>query len=159
MKQSVKYLFMDGLFRLYEPFIIRLEKLRATRMWRDGVRQCEKMAKELNGPRVYLFYDAHYKVWSPMTYESNKQYKPALKILRMMGKMHGAEKVQNVGDMKRFSFYYTPSRWGAIGCKEDNRVRTDKLKMWISYYMNSLSEAMQKCRDYRLGYESRRSGD
>lgn len=137
-------------FRIYEPVAVRLEKMKAARMWRDGVRQCEKMYKELGSPRVYLMFDANHMVWSPMTYEANKQYKPSLRMLRLMGKMRGSEKVRNVEDMKRFSYYYTPSKWGALGCEEDNRVRTDKLAKWIAYYMASLSEPMRKIRDYRL---------
>ena len=156
MKKSIKYLLLDRLFELYEPFAVRLEKLRAARMWREGVRQCEQMYRELHGPRVYLFFDANRMVWSPMTYEANKQHRPALRVLRYMGKMHGSEKVQGVADMKRFSYYYTPSKWGALGCREDNRVREYKLRQWITYYMKSLSEPMRKCRDYRQGYESRR---
>lgn len=146
---KIKQVFTDTMFRIYEPVALRMEKMRAARMWRDGVRQCEKMYKELHGPRVYLLFDANHMVWSPMTYEPNKQYKPSLRQLRVMGKMHGSEKVKSVEDMKRFSYYYTPSKWGALGCEEDNRVRADKLRLWITYYIGSLSEPMRKCRDYR----------
>ena len=141
---------MSLFFRIYEPVAFRLEKMKAASMWRDGVRQCEKMYNELHGPRVYLFFDAHFMVWAPMTYEPNKQYKPSIRQLRIMGKMHGSEKVKNVEDAKFFSYYYTPSKWGALGCKEDNRVRTQKLAKWIAYYIANLSEPMRKCRDYRL---------
>lgn len=140
---------MEWLFRIYEPIAVRTEKMKAARMWREGVRMCEKMFQELKGPRVYLFFDAHFMMWVPMTYEPNKHYKPSVKQLRIMGKLHGSEKVKNVGDAKLYSYYYTPSRWGAKGCAEDNRVRTQKLAKWITYYMNSLSEPMRKCRDYR----------
>ena len=157
MKQAIKYYFLDAMFKVYEPINIRTEKMKAARMWRDGVKQCEKMAKELKGPRVYLFFDANHWVWSPMTYEKNKQYRASLRLLRVMGKMHGAEKVKNVEDAKFFSYYYTPSKWGAQGCAEDNRVRTQKLAKWITYYMTSLSETMKKCRDYRQRMEQRRS--
>lgn len=149
MKKSVRHFITDTAFRIYYPFILRIEKLRAARMWREGVRQCEKMYKDLGSPRVYLFFDAKHMVWAPMTYEPNKKMQPSLRQLRIMGKMHGSERVKDVGDMKKFSYYYTPSKWGALGCKEDNRVREEKLKKWITYYMASLSEPMRKCREYR----------
>ena len=146
---KIKQKITDCLFRIYEPICFRVEKLKATMMWRKGVKQAIKMYEELHGPRVYLMFDANHMVWTPMTYEKNRQYKPSLKVLRFMGKMHGSEKVKNVEDMKRYSFYYTPSKWGALGCKEDNRVRTEKLAKWIAYYMVRLSEPMRKCREYR----------
>lgn len=146
---KIKQRITDTMFRIYEPVVLRLEKMKAARMWRDGVHQCEEMYKELGSPRVYLFFDANHMVWSPMTYEPNKQFKPSLRQLRVMGKMKGAGKVRNVEDMKRYSYYYTPSKWGAIGCDEDNRVRADKLRLWVAYYLASLSEPMRKCRDYR----------
>ncbi|MBR0166147.1 MAG: hypothetical protein IJQ13_04635 [Prevotella sp.] len=149
MKQSVKNYFKDLLFKVYEPYAIRKEKMKATRMWHQGVRMCEKMCKELNGPRVYLFFDAKHNVWAPMTYEPNKKYKPSYKMLRVMGKMKGLVRIHGVDDMKKFSYYYTPSRWGALGCREDNRIRQEKLELWLNYYMQKLSEPMRKCQAYR----------
>lgn len=146
---KLKDLITDLLFKVYYPYIIRKEKFVATRMWRDGVKQCEKMYKELASPRVYLLFDAKHMVWAPMTYEFNKQYKPAFKILRRMGKLHGMHKIKDVEDMKLVSYYYTPSKWGALGCDEDNRVRQEKLAQWLNYYMNRLSEPMRKCRQYQ----------
>lgn len=146
---KIKEKLTDAFLCIYEPVTVRLEKLKAARMWHDGVRQCEKMYKELGAPRVYLFFDANHMVWSPMTYEPNKQYKPALRQLRVMGKMHGSEKIRNVADMKRYSYYYTPSKWGALGCDEDNKVRVDKLRLWTAYYLASLSKPMRKLREYR----------
>lgn len=137
------------MFRIYEPLILRIEKMRATRMWRDGVRQTLEMYRQIGSPRVYLFFDTKHMVWSPMTYEPNKAYKISLRMLRRMGKVKGMQRIENVEDMKEASFYYTPSKWGALGCDEDNRVRTKKLKMWIAYYMANLSEPMRKCREYR----------
>ena len=145
------------MFRIYEPVITRLEKFKAARMWRDGVRQCEKMYRDIGSPRVYLFYDTKHEVWAPMTYEPNKQFKISLKMLRRMGKVKGMQKIENVDDMKAAAFYYTPSKWGALGCREDNQVRTEKLKKWVSYYMEHLSEPMRKCREYRRLLEDRRS--
>lgn len=149
MKKGIKRFFKDMLFSVYEPYVIRKEKLKATRMWHEGVRMCEKMCKDLDGPRVYLFFDAKHMVWAPMTYEPNKKLRPSLRQLRWMGKMRGSEKISGVEDMKRYSYYYTPSRWGALGCREDNAVRQHKLELWLTYYMQSLSEPMRKCRDYR----------
>lgn len=149
MKKSIEKRVTGLLFRMYYPVMVRMEKYRAVRMWRDGVRQCEKMYKELGSPRVYLFYDAKHMVWAPMTYEPNKKMQPSLRQLRIMGKMRGSQHVKNVNDAKRYSFYYTPSKWGALGCEEDNRVRTEKLKQWTTYYLYSLSEPMRKCLEYR----------
>ena len=149
MKKSIKRSITNALFRIYLPVITRIEKFRATMMWRDGVKQCIAMYKDLASPRVYLFFDSKHMVWAPMTYEPNKKYKPSLRILRRMGKARGVSKIQNVEDMKEFSYYYTPSKWGALGCAEDNRVRTEKLSKWIAYYMTHLSEPMQKCREYQ----------
>lgn len=149
MKTGIKQFFKGMLFSIYEPYVIRKEKIKATRMWREGVKLCEKMWKELNGPRVYLFFDSKHMVWAPMTYDPNKKFKPSLRQLRWMGKMRGSERITSVEDMKRFSYYYTPSKWGAIGCKHDNKVRQKKLELWLTYYMQSLSEPMQKCRAYR----------
>lgn len=149
MKKSIKRSITDVLFRIYLPFITRIEKFRATRMWRQGVNQCVKMYKELGSPRVYLFYDQKHMVWAPMTYEPNKGMKPSLRILRRMGKAAGVSKIQGPEGMKEYSFYYTPSKWGALGCDEDNRVRTEKLAKWVAYYMVHLSEPMQKCLEYQ----------
>ncbi len=149
MQKSFKHSILNILFAIYEPVISRVEKFRAARMWRDGVRQCVNMYKELGSPRVYLFYDTKHMVWAPMTYEPNKGMKPSLRVLRRMGKAAGVSRIRGPQDMKDFSFYYTPSKWGALGCDEDNRVRTEKLAKWIAYYMTHLSEPMQKCRKYR----------
>lgn len=145
---KLKDLITDCLFKVYYPYIIRKEKFVATRMWRNGVKQAENMSRDVTA-RVYLFYDAKHMVWSPMTYEPNRQLKPSFKVLRRMGKMHGMQKIKGVADMKRCSYYYTPSKWGAIGCDEDNRIRQEKLAQWINYYMARLSEPMRKCRQYR----------
>jgi hypothetical protein len=149
MKKSIKQKFTDAAFSIYLPVISRIEKFRAARMWRKGVKQCIEMYKELASPRVYLFFDAKHMVWAPMTYEPNKGMKPSLRMLRRMGKARGVSKIQGPEDMKEFSYYYTPSKWGALGCDEDNRVRTEKLAKWIAYYMTHLSEPMRKCREYR----------
>ena len=156
MKQSVKYSVLDVLFAIYEPVILRIEKMKAAAMWREGVKECEKMKKEVGTPRVYLYFDAKHMVWAPMTYERNKVYAPSLRQMRVMGKMHGSEKAKNVEDAMRYSYYYTGSKWGARSCDAENRLRTDKLAKWTAYYINSLSEPMKKCRDYRLKREQQR---
>lgn len=148
MKKSIKKGVTGLLFRVYYPVMLRMEKWKAVRMWREGVRQCEKMYKEIGSPRVYLFFDANHGVWAPMTYEPNKKMQPSLRQLRVMGKLRGSERVCSVEDMKKYSYYYTPSKWGALGCAEDNRVRTEKLRLWTAYYLLSLSEPMRKCQEY-----------
>ncbi len=145
---KLKTIITDCLFRLYYPYIIRKEKFIATRMWREGVRLCENMYKEINSPRVYLFFDSKHMVWSPMTYEPNKMLKPALKQLRTMGKLRGASSITNVEDAKRSSYYYTPSKWGAKGI-DDNCDKEEKLRQWVSFYMLRLSEPMKSVRQYQ----------
>ena len=145
---KLKNLITDSLFKVYYPFIIRKEKFKATRMWRNGVKQCEKMSKEVTA-RVYLLFDRKHMVWAPMTYEPNKQLKPSFKVLRRMGKMHGMQRIKTVADIKDASYYYTPSKWGAIGCREDNLLRQDKLAQWLNYYLLRVSEPMRKCRQYQ----------
>lgn len=145
---KLKSLITHALYTLYRPYIIRKEKLVATRLWHDGVRQAEQLQRELVTPRVYLLYDAKHMVWAPMTYEENRLLKPSFKVLRRMGKMHGLHNIHSVADLKRVSYYYTPSRWGAKGCDFDNRIRTEKLAKWIYYYLHSLSVPMAKIRQY-----------
>lgn len=149
MAKKIKTFFTDSLYRLYYPFIIRKEKFAATKMWREGVKQCEKMYKEIGSPRVYLFFDRKHMVWAPMTYEPNKKYQPSFKVFRRLGKMHGTHNIRNVEDMKNASYYYTPSKWGALGCEEDNQVRTQKLKQWVFYYLTRLSEPLRKMNEYQ----------
>lgn len=154
MDNQVKTKITHILFRLYYPLCYRIEKFRAVRMYRDGVRQCIKMYKEIGSPRVYLFYDTKHSVWAPMTYEDNKKFKPSLKRMRTMGKVSGAGTLNSVQRMKERSFYYTPSKWGALGSDEDKALQAEKMKTWVAYYLLKLSEPMQKCRDYLQEYRS-----
>lgn len=147
-KQFIK----DSIFRVYYHFIVRYEKYRAARMWGEGVQLAEKMYREIGSPRVYLLFDAKHMVWAPMTYEQNKLFKPSFRLLRRMGKIKGMQSIRNVEDLKRASYYYTPSKWGALGCKEDNQVRAEKLKQWMDYYMLRLSKPMRKVRDYQQSH-------
>ena len=137
------------LYRIYLPFIIRKEKFVAARMWRQGVKQCMKMYADVGAPRIYLFFDAKHMVWAPMTYEENKKLAPSFKVLRRMGKLHGLSKISCAEDMKRVCYYYTPSKWGALGCQEDNRVRTRKLYKWTVYYLTRLSNPIRKLAEYQ----------
>ena len=146
---KIKNAVSDCLYRVYLPFIIRKEKMKAATWWRDGVKQCEKMYKELGAPRVYLFFDTQHMVFAPMTYEPNKQLRPALKQLRTMGKLRGAAKVKNVEDAKEMSFYYTPSKWGAKGCREHNAIREEKLRKWMFFYLTRLSKPVMKMIAYQ----------
>lgn len=158
MKQQVKTSILDTLFRLYYPLCLRMEKFRAAREWRDGVRQCKKMYKEIGSPRVYLFFDAKHMVWSPMTYEDNKKLKPAMRRLRMMGKVRGKNLPRNVEDMKEKSYYYTASKWGAKAVDDIPHLKAEKLKMWMDYYLYNLSVPMMKCRSYLQGFRLRHPG-
>lgn len=155
MKKQVKTKILDRLFRLYYPLCLRIEKARAVHEWRDGVRQCIKMYKEIGSPRVYLFFDTKHMVWSPMTYEDNKKLKPAMRRLRMMGKVRGKNLPKNVDDMKEKSYYYTASKWGAKSVEDIPHLKAEKLKMWIDYYLCNLSTPMKKCRSYLQGYRLR----
>lgn len=149
---KAKQLIKDCIFRVYCPVILRIEKYRAVRMWEEGVRLCEKMYREIGSPRVYLLFDAKHMVWAPMTYEPNKAYKPSFRLLRRMGKIKGMSSIRNAEDLKRHSYYYTPSKWGALGCKEDNQVRVEKLQQWVDYYLLRLSKPMRKVRDYQQSH-------
>lgn len=156
MDNKLKSKITHTLFRLYYPFCYHIEKFCAVRMYRSGVKQCVKMYKEIGSPRVYLFYDTKHSVWAPMTYEDNKKYKPSLKRMRAMGKVHGAGALNSVERMKERSFYYTPSKWGALGSDEDKALQKQKMQTWVDYYLLKLSEPMQKCRSYLQGYHSTR---
>lgn len=155
MKQNVKTTILDAIFRLYFPICLRIEKLRALHEWRDGVRQCKEMYKEINSPRVYLFFDAKHMVWAPMTYEDNKKLKPAMRRLRIMGKVHGKNLPYDVDGMKEKSYYYTASKWGAKAVDDIPHLKAEKLKMWMDYYLCNLSVPMRKCRSYLQGYRLR----
>ncbi len=146
---KVKEIATKCLFKIYYSYIVRKEKYVAALMWKKGVREAVKMYKEIGAPRVYLLYDRKHGVWAPMTYEPNKKYMPALRTFRRMGKIGGVSSIRSPKDMKEACFYYTPSKWGALGCDEDNRVRTEKLAKWMDYYLTRLSEPMRKVRDYQ----------
>lgn len=149
MKKSIKKTVLRMLFAMYEPVITRVEKFKAAYMWRRGIRLCVAMYKEIGAPRVYLFYDTKHMVWAPMTYKANKKHKPSLQMFRRMGKARGVEKIRNEFDMMDYAFYYTSSKWGAKGCEDNQVLKSQKLALWIAYYMTHLSEPMRKCQEYR----------
>lgn len=155
MKASLKFMANDILFRMYGPVMKRVEKAKAVKLWREGVNDCIKMYKEIGAPRVYLFWDDRSKVFAPMTWTDNKLMKPSLIRLRTMGKIRGTNIPDSVAAAKESSFYYTPSKWGALGCDEDNNLRTLKLKMWVDFYLFNLSEPMKKYLSYQLKYDLR----
>lgn len=152
MKQSIKSNLMRGLYHCYAPIVTRVEKLRAFLLWRDGVKQCWQMHKEVGNIRVYLFFDAKHFVWSPMTWRANKAFKPAYLQMRTMGKIRASRHIKTVRDAQESCFYYTHSKNGAKGCQQDNALRTEKLQLWMSYYLGSLSQPMMKLRKFRLKY-------
>ena len=84
-----------------------------------------------------------------MTYDPNRKCMLAYRKLVQMGKWKATRYFKNVEDIKAASYYYTPSKWGAIGCDADNKVRTTKLKNWQEYYMYRVSTPMFKLRLYK----------
>lgn len=148
MKKSLKSKITYTLFRVYYPLCLRIEKAKAVHEWHNGVKQCEKMYKEIGSPRVYLFYDSKHHVWSPMTYTDNKKMKPSMLAMRRMGKVSGHNLPYTVDEMKEKAFYYTGSKWGAKSVNENPQLKAEKLKLWVDYYLLKLSEPMQKCRQY-----------
>ena len=155
MKQQIKTKILDALFRLYYPICMRIEKAKAVRKWQKGVKCAKDMYHEIGAPRVYLFYDAKHNLWVPMTYEDNRKFKPALRRLRIMGKLRGSNLPASVEDMKYKCFYFTASKWGAKAVENVPGLKEQKLRMWIDYYLCQLSEPVMKCRSYLQGYRSR----
>lgn len=149
MNVKIKKTLRQILVAIYKPYIVRKEKFIATRMWRKGVKETIKAYKELNGPRFYMWFDRSTFSFMPIVYE----YRPkgdaiAMRYLQATHKIK-AKRQMKVEDMKRECFYYTPSRWGAIGCESDNRLRLQKYNEWMQYYMTKLSEPMQKLRQFQ----------
>lgn len=144
IKKNLQKVFLT----IYRPIIVRREKLKATIMWRKGVKECIKAYKETKGPRFYLWFDSNTMTFFPVTlHERAKHDTISLSRLITMGKLK-AKRRPTVNDVKRECFYYTPSRWGAIGCDSDNALRMQKYKKWLSYYMTELSEPMRKLNNH-----------
>lgn len=149
MKQSYSNLLRKMLIAIYQPIVTRIELFRATRMWQKGVKATIAKYKECGAPRFYMLYDKSHKDFAIMTYDPNRKNMLAYRRLVQMGKWKATRYFKNVEDIKAASYYYTPSKWGAIGCDADNKVRTTKLKNWQEYYMYRVSTQMFKLRIYK----------
>lgn len=149
MKQSYSNLLRKMLIAIYQPIVTRIELFRATRMWQKGVKATIAKYKECGAPRFYMLYDQSHKDWAIMSYDPNRKCMLAYRKLVQMGKWKATRYFKNVEDIKAASYYYTPSKWGAIGCDADNKVRTTKLKNWQEYYMYRVSTMMFKLRIYK----------
>lgn len=137
------------LIAIYQPVITRIELLRSTRMWQKGVKATLAKYQEGGAPRFYMLYDQSHKDWAIMTYDPNRKQLLAYRRLVQLGKWKATRYFHNVEDIKAASYYYTPSKWGAIGCDADNKVRAKKLKQWQEYYMYRVSVQMEKLRSYK----------
>lgn len=155
MKQSYQNALRKVVVAFYEPIITRIELFRATRMWRKGVKATLAKYKEGGAPRFYMLYDQKHKDWAIMTYDPNRKNMLAYRRLVQLGKWKATRYIKNVEDMKAAAFYYTPSKWGAVGCDDDNRVRVSKLKQWQSYYMWRVSDPMSKLRKYKYAIKGK----
>ena len=149
MKQSYSNPLRKMLIAIYQPIVTRIELFRATTMWQKGVKATIAKYKECGAPRFYMLYDQSHKDWAIMTYDPNRKCMLAYRKLVQMGKWKATRYFKNVEDIKAASYYYTPSKWGAIGCDADNKVRTTKLKNWQEYYMYRVSTLMFKLRIYK----------
>ena len=149
MKQSYSNLLRKMLIAIYQPVITRIELFRSTRMWQKGVKATLAKYQEGGAPRFYLLYDQSHKDWAIMTYDPNRKQLLAYRRLVQLGKWKATRYFHNVEDIKAASYYYTPSKWGAIGCDADNKVRAKKLKQWQEYYMYRVSVQMEKLRSYK----------
>ena len=137
------------LIAIYQPVITRIELIRSTRMWQKGVKATLAKYQEGGAPRFYLLYDQSHKDWAIMTYDPNRKQLLAYRRLVQLGKWKATRYFKNAEDIKAASYYYTPSKWGAIGCDADNKVRAKKLKQWQEYYMYRVSVQMEKLRSYK----------
>lgn len=140
------------LIAIYQPVITRFELIRSTRMWQKGVKATLAKYQEGGAPRFYMLYDQSHKDWAIMTYDPNRKQLLAYRRLVQLGKWKATRYFHNVEDIKAASYYYTPSKWGAIGCDADNKVRAKKLKQWQEYYMYRVSVPMEKLRSYKKKY-------
>ena len=149
MKQSYSNLLRKMVITIYQPIVTRIELFRSTRMWQKGVKATLAKYKKGSAPRFYMLYDQSHKDWAIMTYDPNRKGMLAYRRLVQLGKWKATRYFKNVKDIKAASYYYTPSKWGAIGCDADNKVRAKKLKQWQDYYMYRVSVPMEKLRSYK----------
>ncbi|MBR1654855.1 MAG: hypothetical protein IJ698_00330 [Prevotella sp.] len=140
------------LFRIYCFFVLRHEKMKAVRMWKKGVKACDKRYKEVGGPRFYLFFDYNRKDWVPMTLEPNIMNYPAYRTLKIMGKIRSRRLCSQPEDMKNSCYYYTPSKHGAKGLITPEE-KAEKLQQWIDYYLLRISIPMLKIRRYKKKHQ------
>jgi hypothetical protein len=152
MKQSYSNLLRKMVITIYQPIVTRIELFRSTRMWQKGVKATLAKYKKGGAPRFYMLYDQSHKDWAIMTYDPNRKGMLAYRRLVQLGKWKATRYFKNVKDIKAASYYYTPSKWGAIGCDADNKVRAKKLKQWQDYYMYRVSVLMEKLRSYKKKY-------
>lgn len=152
MKTSYSNFLRQMLVNVYSPFITRIELFRSTRMWQKGVKATLAKYKEGGAPRFYMLYDQAHADWAIMTYDPNRKCLLSYRRLVQLGKWKANRYFKNVEDIKAESYYYTPSKWGAIGCDADNKVREKKLHKWHEYYMYRVSKPMQKLRIYKKKY-------
>ncbi len=136
------------LFKIYEFIVFRYEKMKAVRMWKKGVKACDKRYKEVGGPRFYLFFDYNHMDWAPMTLEPNKMNYPAYRTLKIMGKIKASRLSSRPEEIKKSCYYYTPSRHGAKGLITPAE-KAEKLQQWIDYYILRLSTPMKKIHHYK----------
>ena len=152
MKNQYKKTMRQLLVSIYTPIITRIELLRSTRMWQKGIKATLSKYKEGGAPRFYMLFDQSHKDWAIMTYDPNRKQLLSYRRLVQLGKWKATGYFHNVEEIKAASYYYTPSKWGAIGCDADNKVRANKLRQWQSYYMWRVSVPMQKLRAYKKKY-------
>lgn len=152
MKQNYANALRRMAIAFYQPIIIRFELFRATRMWQKGVKATIAKYKEGGAPRFYMLYDMAHSDWAIMTYDPNRKGLLSYRRLVQLGKWRADKHFKDVAAIKEASFYYTPSKWGAIGCDADNKVRSKKLKNWQGYYMYKVSSPMKKLRKYKKKY-------
>ncbi len=149
MKKEIKKKIRKACLNAYKPFIVRKEKIKATILYRQGVRQCNREFRRLKGPRFYLWYDENTRSFVPLTHHpSVKGDSISMSELQRTHKIKAKRKMK-VEDLKRECFYYTHSQWGAKGCKEDNKLRVEKYHKWLSFYMSRISIPIKKLNAFR----------
>lgn len=149
MNKTAKKKIRTAVFKIWRFYITRKETYRATRMWRKGVKQCLKSFKEIHGARFYLWFDENTMSFIPITHMEGTKGNPlSMQYLQRTHQIK-AKRTMKVEDMKRESFYYTPSQSNAIGCSEDNRLRKEKYNLWLTFYMTRLSEPIRKLNAFK----------
>ena len=149
MKQTYSNRLRRVMIAVYQPVLTRIELFRATRMWQKGVKATIVKYKEGGAPRFYMLYDSSHHDWAVMTWMPNKKGFLSYRRLVQLGKWKATRYFKDVEDIKAASYYYTPSKWGAVGCDADNKVREEKLRVWQKYYMHKVSPLMEKLRAYK----------